>query len=195
VKALVLFMMIISTIFSIIAITELQQNVYAGKDTPKGLCKDYDGTWNDGKCKFENSDDEVDFDHRLEDKGLYDDYAKDKQEEDSDKIVEENIEELAKEVAKSPPLNNFPIRQVPVDNFEEIEELEEQQGGESEELEPLTVEEGGIQLDEGEEEKGSLDNVETEEESNEVEEEREEIEDDEPTEQEEDEEEEEQEEE
>ncbi|HET8793233.1 MAG TPA: hypothetical protein VFM31_05535 [Nitrososphaeraceae archaeon] len=44
--------MTISIILSIIANTEYQQTVYAGKDSEKELCKENGGGWKDGECDF-----------------------------------------------------------------------------------------------------------------------------------------------
>ena len=59
-------LMTISIILSIIANTEYQQTVYAGKDSEKELCKENGGKWKDGECDFD-TDDEDKADQFMED--------------------------------------------------------------------------------------------------------------------------------
>lgn len=48
----------------LISITIVQLITYLEQELPKELCKDYDITQKDGKCKFTDSDDELYFDNR-----------------------------------------------------------------------------------------------------------------------------------
>ena len=47
-----------STILSIIAITESQSTVYAEQDSKKELCKENGGEWEDGSCDFKTADED-----------------------------------------------------------------------------------------------------------------------------------------
>lgn len=73
---------------------EAEGSTTTDSDSPKEICKDYDGKWKDGTCNFKNEDedDEVAFDHYMADEGLWDDYAAKQQEQDKEFKEEEEEE-------------------------------------------------------------------------------------------------------
>jgi len=87
---------------------------YQQEKQEKEICKNYNGEWliNANECKFDDNGDQdsVDFDHTMEEKGLWDDYVADKRpynpndvDSDNDGIYddEELSEEEEKALAKS----------------------------------------------------------------------------------------------
>ena len=63
-KAAIFLMMTIIMVVVSTTISSQIQEVYA-ENKAKELCSDYDGEWDNGKCKIEDNKDETDFEDEL----------------------------------------------------------------------------------------------------------------------------------
>jgi hypothetical protein len=63
-KAAIFLMMTIMMVVVSTTISSQTHHVYA-ENKAKELCSEYDGEWNNGKCKIKNDKDETDFEDEL----------------------------------------------------------------------------------------------------------------------------------
>jgi len=63
-KTAIFLMMTIIMVIVSTTISSQTQEVYA-ENKAKELCSDYDGEWDNGKCKIEDNKDETDFEDEL----------------------------------------------------------------------------------------------------------------------------------